>query len=92
MSRRSMYRLLMGYLERLPGAMQEKELRSGEKVQECVYSHIPCGRPPLRSCSIPAWASSPYRRCSTTSTFTTTEIYDKRRRSVRDSASHKVPI
>jgi hypothetical protein len=26
------------YLERLPGAMQGKELPSGEKVEECVYS------------------------------------------------------
>jgi hypothetical protein len=31
-----MYRVLMSYLERLPGTMQEKELPSGEKIQECV--------------------------------------------------------
>jgi hypothetical protein len=28
----------MSYLERLPGAMQEKELPSGKKIQECIYS------------------------------------------------------
>ncbi len=38
MTQRSMYRLLMSYLERLPGAMHEKELPNGEKIQECVCS------------------------------------------------------
>ena len=38
LTQRSMYRLLMSYLERLPGAMQEIELPTGEKIQECVYS------------------------------------------------------
>ncbi|MGB6688395.1 MAG: hypothetical protein WBE76_11185 [Terracidiphilus sp.] len=40
MTQRSMYRVLMSYLERLPGAMQEKELPDGEKTQVCVYSRI----------------------------------------------------
>jgi site-specific recombinase XerC len=38
MTERSMYRVLMSYLERLPGAMQEKEMPSGEKIQQCIYS------------------------------------------------------
>ncbi len=38
MTQRSMYRVLMSYLERVPGAMHEKELPDGEKVQVCVYS------------------------------------------------------
>jgi site-specific recombinase XerD len=38
MTQRAMYNVLMSYLERLPGAMREKELPSGEKVQECVFS------------------------------------------------------
>ena len=37
MAQRSMYRVLMSYLERLPGAMQEKELADGQKVQKCIY-------------------------------------------------------
>ena len=28
----------MSYLELLPGAMQEKELPSGERIHECIYS------------------------------------------------------
>jgi hypothetical protein len=31
MSQRSMYRILMSYLERLPEAMREKELPSGDR-------------------------------------------------------------
>jgi hypothetical protein len=38
MTERSMYRVLMSYLERLPGAIQERELPSREKIQECIYS------------------------------------------------------
>jgi integrase len=33
-----MYDVLMGYLERLPGAMQENLPPSGESMQVCVYS------------------------------------------------------
>ena len=33
-----MYRLLMSYLERLPGAMRETVLPDGAKIQECIYS------------------------------------------------------
>ena len=92
MTERSMYRVLMSYLERLPGAMQERELPSGEKIQECVYSPHPLrattatllldGREPIES----------VQDLLDHKHITTTQIYDKRRRSVRDSASHKVPI
>jgi site-specific recombinase XerD len=87
-----MYGILMGYLSQLPGAMQEKELPSGEKVQECVY-------PPhsLRATTATLLLDA---RESIESVqglldhkhMTTTQIYDKRRRNVRNSASQKVPI
>ena len=38
MTERSMNRLLMSYLERLPSAIQEVELPNGEKVRRCIYS------------------------------------------------------
>ena len=92
MTERSMYRVLMGYLERLPGAMQEKELPSGEKVRECIYSPhslrattatlLLGGKEPIES----------VQELLDHKHITTTQGYDKRRRSVRDSASHKVPI
>jgi len=87
-----MYRVLMSYLERLPGAMQEKELPSGEKVRECIYSPhslrattatlLLGGKEPIES----------VQELLDHKHITTTQGYDKRRRSVRDSASHKVPI
>ena len=40
MTERSMNRLLMAYLERLPGSMQEVELPNGEKVTHCLYSPL----------------------------------------------------
>ena len=92
MTQRSMYRLLMSYLERLPGAMQEKELPDGEKIQECLYSPHSIGQPRRPCCWIPAWPSSPSRTCSTTSTSPRLRFMISGGALVRDSASHKVPI
>jgi len=38
MTEQSMCRVLMGYLEQLPGAFQEQELPSQGKVRICIYS------------------------------------------------------
>jgi site-specific recombinase XerD len=87
-----MYTILMGYLSQLPGAMQEKVLPSGEKAQVCVYSPHS-----LRATTATLLLDAGERIESVQDLLdhkhiTTTQIYDKRRRSVRDSASHKVPI
>jgi integrase/recombinase XerD len=92
MSQRSMYRLLMSYLERLPGAMQEKELPSGEKVQECVYSPHSMRATTATLLLDSSVGIESVQELLDHKHITTTQIYDKRRRSVRDSASHKVPI
>ena len=92
----TMYRLLQGYLARLPGSMREEEITdedgSMSKVKRCVYT--------------------PHSLRATTATLlleagvdiikvkdllghrhvTTTQIYDKRRRSAKEGASHDVPI
>lgn len=92
----TMYRLLQGYLARLPGAMREEEVAGEDgvarKVKRCVYT--------------------PHSLRATTATLlldagvdiikvkdllghrhvTTTQIYDKRRRSLKEGASHDVPI
>lgn len=91
-SQRSMYRILMSYLERLPEAMREKELPSGEKVRECVFSPHSMRATTatlLLDSSVPIES---VQELLDHKHITTTQIYDKRRRSVRDSASHKVPI
>jgi integrase len=92
MTQRSMYRVLMNYLERLPGAMQEIELLSGEKAHVCVYSPHSIRATTatlLLDSSVPIES---VQDLLDHKHITTTQIYDKRRRSVRDSASHKVPI
>jgi site-specific recombinase XerD len=92
----TMYKLLQGYLTRLPGAMIEEDVvaedGSVRKVTRCVYT--------------------PHSLRATTATLlldagvdiikvkdllghrhvTTTQIYDKRRRSLKEGASHDVPI
>ena len=92
----TMYRLLQGYLARLPGSLREEEVAGADgavrKVKRCVYT--------------------PHSLRATTATLlldagvdiikvkdllghrhvTTTQIYDKRRRSLKEGASHDVPI
>jgi integrase len=74
------------------GAHPKTLLPSGEKIQECVYSPhslrattatlLLDAREPIES----------VQDLLDRKHITTTQIHDKRRRSVRDSASHKVPI
>lgn len=92
MTDRSMYRLLMNYLERLPGAMREKELPDGEKIQECIYSPHSLRATTATLLLDSSVAIESVQDLLDHKHITTTQIYDKRRRSVRDSASHKVPI
>jgi site-specific recombinase XerD len=92
MTERSMYRLLMDYLARLPGALREQALPSGETIQACLYSPHS-----LRATTATLLLDSSVPIESVQDLLdhkhiTTTQIYDKRRRCVRDSASHKVPI
>jgi site-specific recombinase XerD len=92
MTERSMYRLLMSYLERLPSAMQEKELPSGEKIRGCIYSPHWLRATTATLLLDSSVAIESVQELLDHKHITTTQIYDKRRRSVRDSASHKVPI
>ena len=92
MTQCSMYRLLMSYLERLPGAMQEKELPSGKKVRECVYSPLSMRATTATLLLDSSGGIESVKELLDHKHITTTQIYDRRRRSVRDSASHKAPI
>jgi integrase/recombinase XerD len=92
MTERSMYRVLMSYLERLPGAMRETMLSDGEKGSECVYSPHSLRATTATLLLDSSVAIESVQELLDHKHITTTQIYDKRRRSVRDSASHKVPI
>ena len=68
MTLRSIYRVLVSYLQRLPGAMHEIELPTVEKNRQMSIRRIRCGQQRERSCFTPACLSNPSRTCSTTST------------------------
>ncbi|MGB7846007.1 MAG: tyrosine-type recombinase/integrase [Candidatus Acidiferrum sp.] len=92
MNQRSMYRVLMSYLERVPGAMHEIELPNGEKEKVCVYSPHSLRATTatlLLDTSVPIES---VQDLLDHKHITTTQIYDKRRRSTSESASHDVPI
>lgn len=81
--------LLMAYLERLPGAVQEVQLPFGEKVRRRVYSphsHRATTATLLLDSGV---ATEEVQDLLDHKHITTTQIYDKRRWTVRDSASHK---
>ena len=92
MTDRSMCRLLMSYLEWLPGATQQKELPDGEKIHECIYSPHSLRATTATLLLDSTVAIESVQDLLDHKHITTTQIYDKRRRSVRDSASHKVSI
>lgn len=87
-----MYRLLMSYLERLPGAMRETVLPNGEKGPECIYSPHSLRATTATLLLDSSVAIESVQDLDDHKHITTTQIYDKRRRSMRDSVSHKVPI
>lgn len=89
---RSMTRLLLGYLARLNGAAQVVETPDGRKVRRGVntpHSLRATTATLLLDSGVPIEA---VQDLLDHKHITTTQIYDKRRRSVRDSASHQVPI
>jgi integrase/recombinase XerC len=92
MEESTMYRLIMSYLERLPGAMVEDVLPDGRTVRRCIYSphtdRATCATLLLDAgVDIRAVQDLLGHRH-----ITTTQIYDKRRRSTKESASHLLAI
>lgn len=92
MNERAINRLLMGYLERLPGAMHEVELPDGSKVRRCSYSPYSLRATAATPAARLRWAIKAVKEHLDHKHITTTQIYDKRRRSVRAWASHKMPL
>jgi site-specific recombinase XerD len=92
----TMYELLLGYLARLPGAMHEEEV-PGEggavrKVKRCIYTPHS-----LRATTATLLLDAGVDIIKVKELLghrhvTTTQIYDKRRRSLKEGASHDVPI
>lgn len=87
-----MNRLIMSYLERLPGSVQESELPDGKKIARCVYSPHSVRATTATLLLDSGVPIESVQELLDHKHITTTQIYDKRRRAIRDSASHKMPI
>jgi integrase len=92
MEPRTMWVVLKGYLGNVPNAWRERELPSGEKTVECVYTPHS-----LRATAATLLLDSGVDIMEVKELLghrhvTTTQIYDKRRRAAREGASHKMPL
>jgi site-specific recombinase XerD len=92
----TMYDLIQSYLSRLPGAMREEEVTGEDgtvtKVSRCVYSPHS-----LRATTATLLLDAGVDIIKVKELLghrhvTTTQIYDKRRRALKEGASHDVPI
>ncbi len=88
----TMYRLVQGYLERLPRSMQEVELQDGEKGARCIYSPHSLR---ASTATLLLDAGKDIREVQKLlghKHVTVTQVYDKRRRGTKDSASHRLSL
>lgn len=88
----TMYRLFQSYLRQLPGAMKESVHPEGSITSQCVYSPHS-----LRATTATLLLDASVDIVKVQDLLghrhvTTTQIYDKRRRTTAESASHDVPI
>ncbi len=88
----TMYKLIMSYLERLPGAMKEHADPDGTTRIRCIYTPHSL-RATVATLLLDAGVDIvKVQELLGHRHITTTQIYDKRRRRTSESASHDVPI
>ena len=92
----TMYNLVQGYLARLPASLREEEVTDEDgtvtKVKRCIYTPHS-----LRATTATLLLDAGVDIIKVKELLghrhvTTTQIYDKRRRSLKEGASHDVPI
>ncbi len=88
----TMYRVIQGYLCRLPGAMKRERIKDGSEVEYCVYTPHSL-RATTATLLLDAGVDiKKVQDLLGHRHITTTQIYDKRRIAASQSASHDVPI
>jgi len=92
MDEATMYRLIQEYLAKLPGAVKEIELPDGRKAQRCVYTPHS-----LRATAATLLLDAGVEITAVQDLLghkhvSVTQMYDKRRRATKQSASHQVPL
>jgi integrase/recombinase XerC len=88
----SLYRVILSYLQRLPGAMKETTGKDGKPQMRCIYTPHS-----LRATTATLLLDGNNDMAEVQDLLghrhiTTTQIYDKRRRGTSHSASHKLVI
>ena len=92
MDSKTMYRVIQGYLEKLPAATKEMVQPDGSVKRQCIYTPHSLR---ATTATLLLDAGIDIRKVQELlghRHVTTTQIYDKRRRSTAESASHEVPI
>lgn len=88
----TMYRVIQGYLRRLPGAMKKERLEDGSEIEHCVYTPHSL-RATTATLLLDAGVDiKKVQDLLGHRHITTTQIYDKRRIAASQGASHDVPI
>ena len=88
----TMYLLIESYLEKLPGSVKEVDQPDGSKASQCIFTPHSLR---ATTATLLLDAGVDIRKVQDLlghRHITTTQIYDKRRRSTSESASHDVPI
>ena len=87
-----MYLIILRYLEQLPGSMKQAELPDGTVKTHCIYTPHSL-RATTATLLLDAGVDiAKVQELLGHRHITTTQIYDKRRRTTAESASHDVPI
>ena len=88
----TMYRAILDYLMRLPGAIKEVTGKDGKPKQRCIYTPHSLRATNATLLLDGATDIRKVQELLGHRHITTTQIYDKRRRTTSDSASHDLVI
>ena len=92
----TMYNLVQGYLSRLPASLREEEVTDEDgtvkKVKRCIYTPHSLQATTATLLLDAGVDIIKVKELLGHRHVTTTQIYDKRRRSLKEGASHDVPI